>query len=72
MKIMEIIMSFQVCLITRMNINYKENGEKKAFLANPKHQCHASQWGEYDCSKHNKKNIDYYKHLSLTHVMNQY
>ena len=25
-------------------------GERKAFLANPKHQYYVSQWGEHDCS----------------------
>ena len=32
----DIIMSIKVCLISQMNIHYKENGGKKAFLANPK------------------------------------
>ena len=31
-KIMEIITSIQVFLISRMNINYKENGGKKPFF----------------------------------------
>ena len=30
--------------------------ERKAFLANPKHECHVSQSREHDCSAHNKKN----------------
>ena len=34
----EINMSIQVCLISLMNFNHKENGGKKAFLINPKHQ----------------------------------
>ena len=42
-KRMEIIMSIEVCLISRVNITYKENGGKKTFLANPKHQYHVSQ-----------------------------
>ena len=29
--------------------------EIKVFPANPKHQYHASQWGEHDWSAHNKK-----------------
>ena len=33
----EIIMGIQVCLISRMNFDYKENGGKKAFPAKPKH-----------------------------------
>ena len=32
-----------------MNFDYKENGGKKAFLANPKHQYLVSQCGEHDC-----------------------
>ena len=37
-KRMEIIKSFQDCLISRTNFDYEENGRKKAFLANSKHQ----------------------------------
>ena len=33
--------------------------ERKAFLANPKHQVHVSECGEHDCSAKNKKNGDY-------------
>ena len=39
---METIMSIQVCLLSPMNLDYKENGEKEAFSANPKHQYHVS------------------------------
>ena len=35
-KRMEIIMCAQVCLISWRNFDYKENGGKKAFLANAK------------------------------------
>ena len=42
-KRMEIIMSIDVCLISRMNFDYTESGRKKAFLANPKLQYHVSQ-----------------------------
>ena len=42
-KRMEIIMSIQVSLILRMNLNYKENGGRKAFLTKPKHQYGVSQ-----------------------------
>ena len=41
---MEIVMGIQVYLISRMNFHFKENGGKRAFLANPKHQYHVSQW----------------------------
>ena len=36
-KRMDVVMSTQVCLISWINFDYKEN-ERKAFLANPKHQ----------------------------------
>ena len=34
-KRIDIVMRIQVCLISRMNFDYKENSEKKAFPANP-------------------------------------
>ena len=49
---MEIITDIQVCFISRMNVNYKENGGKKAFLGNPNHQYRVSQNGERDHSAH--------------------
>ena len=39
----EITKSTQVCLISQMNFDYTENGGKKAFLANSKHQYHVFQ-----------------------------
>ena len=54
-KRIEIIMSIQVCLISKMNFGYKEYGGKKAFLVNRKHQHRLSQQGEHDCSAYNKK-----------------
>ena len=45
--------------------------EKKAFLANPKHQYRVSQHGEHDCSANNKKNGDYYKYPSLSLLMDE-
>ena len=42
-KKMKIVMSIQVCLISWMNFDYKENSGKKAFLANQKHQYNVSQ-----------------------------
>ena len=70
-KAMEIIISIQVCLISWMNINYKDNGGKKAFLVNPKNQYHVSQYGEHDCHADNKKNGDYYQYPSLSHLTNE-
>ena len=36
-KRMETVMGIQVCLLSLMKLDYKENGGKKAFLANPNH-----------------------------------
>ena len=41
--------------------------ERKAFLANPKHQSPVSQCGEHDCSAQSQKNRDYYENPSLTY-----
>ena len=46
--------------------------EKKAFLANPKHQYRVSQYGEHDCSAHNKKNGNYYEYPSLCHLTGEH
>ena len=58
-------MSIQVCLIQRMNFDYKESSGKKALFANPKHQYRVSEYKEHDCSTNNKKNWDCYKCPSL-------
>ena len=68
-KRMEIIASVQVCLIPQMNFDDKENGGKKDFLANPKHEYHVSQQEEHDYSAHNKKNGEY---PSLSHFMDEH
>ena len=68
-KRMEFITSIQVCLISWMNFDYKENGGKKVFPTNPKHQYHVPHRGEHDCSAHNKKNVDYNDNPGLTHLM---
>ena len=62
-------MSIQVCLTSQMNFDQKENGGKKAFLANPKYQYHVSQYGEYGCHANSKKNRYYYEYLSLAHFV---
>ena len=41
--------------------------ERKAFLANTKHQYRVSQYGEPDYGANNKRNADYYTFLSLSH-----
>ena len=45
--------------------------ERKAFLANPKHQDHVSQYGEHGSSANNKKNGDYYDYPSLSHFIDE-
>ena len=68
---MEIVMSTQVCLISRMNFGYMENGGKKAFLENPKHQHHVFQSGAHDyCAKY-KKNGDYHVNPCLPHLIDE-
>ena len=57
-KRMEIVIGIQVCLNSWMNIDYKENGGKKALLPNLKDQYCVSQCGEHDCHANDKKNGD--------------
>ena len=45
--------------------------ERKAFLANTKHQYRVSQYGEQDCGANNKRNADYYKYLNLSHFTDE-
>ena len=71
-KRMEIVMGIHVCLILWMNFDYKENGGKNAFLANPKHQYHVCQCGEHDCGAYNKENGDYYEYPSLIHFTDEH
>ena len=66
-KILEITMSIQVCLISWMNINCNENSGKKGFSCKPKHQYRVSQCTKHDCTAHNKKNGDYCEYRSLTY-----
>ena len=70
-KGMEIVMTIQVCVISWMNFYFKENGGKKALLANPKLQYRVSQYGKHHCHTNNKKNRDYYKYPSLSHFSNE-
>ena len=46
--------------------------ERKDFVANPKHQYRASQYGDHDCHAHNEKNGDYDEHLSLSHFTDEH
>ena len=70
-KRMEINTSIQVCVISWMNFDHKENSGKKAFLTNPKHQYGVSQCGEHDGPTNNKKNGDYNGYQSLSHFMDE-
>ena len=69
---MDIIMSIEVCLISRMNFDYKEMGERKAFFVYPKHKYRISQSGEHDCSAYNNTNGDCYGYRSLSHLMGEH
>ena len=46
--------------------------ERKAFLANPKHQYRASQYGEHNYSAPKEKNGDYCEYPSLTHFKDKH
>ena len=71
MKKMDIIQSIQVCLISQMKFDYKENGGKRNFLINPKHQDRVSQCREHDSSANKKKNRDYYEHIGFPYFINE-
>ena len=45
--------------------------ERKAFIANLKHQYCVSQRGEHDCKANNEKNRGYYENLSLSNFMDE-
>ena len=71
---MEIIMNIQVYLIPSFHgwtLSITKMVERKAFLTNLKHQYCVSQWGEQDCSAHNKKNGDCYEYPSLSQFMDE-
>ena len=70
-KRIDIFMGIQVCLISRMNFYHKENGGKKAFLANPTQQYRLSQCREHDCHANNKKNRVCYEYPSLSQFINE-
>ena len=45
--------------------------ERKAFLANPKHQYYVSQSKEHDCSDNSEANRDYYDYRSLSNLTDE-
>ena len=67
-KGIEIVIGIQVCLISWMKIDFRENSGKKPFTANLRLQYRASQCGEHDCCANNRKNGDYYMHPCLSHL----
>ena len=70
-KRIKIVMSIHVRLISQMNFDFKENGGRKALLANPKHQYRVSQCEKHDCNANNKKNGGCYGFSSLSHFMDE-
>ena len=58
---MDIIKTNQVGPISRINCDYKENGEAKSLSCKSKALISCTQWGEHDYSSNNKKNRDYYE-----------
>ena len=70
-KRMVIVMGIQFYFISWMNFDYRENGGKNAFLGNPNHQYHVSQYGKHDYHANNKKNGDYYRYPSLSHFIDE-
>ena len=55
-----------------MNINYKENGERKSFSCKSQASNHVPQCGEHDSSAHNENNGDFYDYPSLSHFTDEH
>ena len=71
-KRMEIIISLQICLTSRMNFDYMENGGKKSFSFKSKASNRLSQQEKHDYSASNKKNGDYYEYPSLSNFTDEH
>ena len=71
-KRMEIITSFQDCLISWMSINYKENGRKQSLSCKSEARRSHILMGEHDCSANNKKNGDFLQIQSINIVYPNY
>ena len=54
-KKVEIVTSIQVCIISWMNFEYKENGGKNSFSYNSKASISCIQCGEYNFSDQSQK-----------------
>ena len=57
---MKIITGIRVFPFHEWTLIISKMVERKAFLANPKHQYHATQWEEHVYSANNKKNEGYF------------
>ena len=58
-------------LSDKYTLTLRKMVERKAFVANPKHQYNVSQKGKHDCSTHNKKEGDYYAYPSLSNFLDE-
>ena len=67
----EIITSIHVCLISRMNFDYKKMVERKAFPIKPKQRHRVSQKEKQNCTAQSQKNGYYYKNPSLFYLMDE-
>ena len=67
-----IIRSIQVCLISQVNISYKENGGEKNSSCKSRTPTSCIPMGEHDCSANNKKNGDSYEYPSLTYFIEEH
>ena len=52
-------------------VDYMENGGKKASPTSPKHQYHVSDYGGQDCNANSKKNRDCYRYPSLSNLVDE-
>ena len=71
-KEIEIIMSIQVCLISRMNFDYKENGGKKSFSCKSKASISCIPIWKQDCRAKKKGIGDHFEYPSLSHFTDEF
>ena len=70
-KRMEIIMSIQVCLISQINFDYKENGRKKRFYGKSKASKSCILMLKHGCSAQNEKSRNYNEYPCFSHFMDE-
>ena len=70
-KKIETITTIQDCLISRMNVNYKENGGKKSFSCKSRASISCIPMWRTWSSANNKMNRDYYEYPSLSHFTDE-